>query len=211
MALEYPLDRRSPLSFGRFGEYSQLQYRQSAFHLTSSATLTKSNGMVWVFASFILGPYFFEELGAGGPVTCSITGQRYASLLRNKIIPDLQARQCLSRIIFMQDGAPPHITRCVTDVLKHHFTEERVISRQFRHLWPPRSPDLNPCDFWLWGHLKQLVSCDQPKTLPDLKDSISRHVLNISQNTLRSTVEHAILRFQIAAENDGHHVEHLLL
>ncbi|GFX49148.1 uncharacterized protein TNCV_5041421 [Trichonephila clavipes] len=153
----------------------------------------------------------FHLDGAGGPVTCSITGQRYASVLRNKIIPDLQAHQCLSRIIFMQDGAPPHITRCVTDVLKHHFTEERVISRQFRHLWPPRSSDLNPCDFWLWGHLKQLISCDQPKTLPDLKDSISRHVLNISQNTLRSTVEHAILRFQKVAENDGHHVEHLLL
>ncbi|GFT54239.1 uncharacterized protein TNCV_2467491 [Trichonephila clavipes] len=108
MALEYPLDRRSPLSFGWFGEYSQLPNlgnRQSAFHLTSSTTLPKSN--------------------------------------------DLQARQCLSRIIFMQDGAPPFITRCVTDVLKHDFTEERVISRQFRHLWPPRSPDLNPCDFWL--------------------------------------------------------------
>ncbi|GFV32431.1 uncharacterized protein TNCV_1677171 [Trichonephila clavipes] len=89
---------------------------------------------MWVSASFILGPYFFEELGAGGPVTCSITGQRYASLLGNKIIPDLQARQCLSRIIFMQDGAPPHITRCVKDVLKHHFTEERVISHQFLHL-----------------------------------------------------------------------------
>ncbi|GFW36722.1 uncharacterized protein TNCV_1220541 [Trichonephila clavipes] len=118
--------------------------------------------------SFILGPYFFEELGAGGPVTCSITGQRYASLLRNKIIPDLQARQCLSRIIFMQDGAPPHITCCVKDVLKHHFTEERVISRQFHHLWPPRSPDLNPCDFWLWGHLKLLVSYDQPRTLHNL-------------------------------------------
>ncbi|GFV73038.1 uncharacterized protein TNCV_3398161 [Trichonephila clavipes] len=142
------------------------------------------------------GPYFFEESGAGGPVTCSITGQRYASLLRNKIIPDLQAHQCLSRIIFMQDGARPHITRCVTDVLKHQFIEERVISRQFHHLWPPRLSDINPCDFWLWGHLKPLVSCDQPKNLPDLKDSISRHVLNISQNTLRSTVEHAILRFQ---------------
>ncbi|GFW29964.1 uncharacterized protein TNCV_5000041 [Trichonephila clavipes] len=146
---------------------------------------------------------------AGGPVTCSITGQRYASLLLNKIIPDLQAHQCFSRIIFMQDGAPPHITRCVKDVLKHHFIEERVISRQIRHLWPPRSPDLNPCDFWLWGHLKQLVSRAQPRTLPYLKDSISRHVLNISQNTLRSTVEHAILRFQIVAENDGHHFEHL--
>ncbi|GFV88449.1 transposable element tc3 transposase [Trichonephila clavipes] len=148
---------------------------------------------------------------AGGPVTCSITGQRYASLLRNKIILDLQARQCVSRIIFMQDRAPPHITRCVKDVLKHHFTEERVISRQIPHLCPPRSSDLNPCEFWLWGHLKQLVSCDQPRTLPDLKDSISRYVLNISKNTLRSTVEHSILRFQIVAENDGHHVEHLLL
>ncbi|GFY25113.1 uncharacterized protein TNCV_2693041 [Trichonephila clavipes] len=96
----------------------------------------------------------------------------------------------------MQDGAPSHIARCVKDVLKHHFTEERVISRQFRHLWPPRSHDLNPCDFWFWGHLKQLVSYDQPRTLPDLKDSISRHVLNISQNTLRSTVEHAIYDFK---------------
>ncbi|GFW04915.1 uncharacterized protein TNCV_4881501 [Trichonephila clavipes] len=96
----------------------------------------------------------------------------------------------------MQDGAPPHITRCVKDVRKHHFTEERVISRQFLHLRLSRSPDLNPCDFWLWGHLRQLVSCDQPRTLPDLKDSISRHVLNMSQNTLRSTVEHAIYDFK---------------
>jgi hypothetical protein len=29
------------------------------------------------------------------------------------------------------------------------FTDEAV--------WPPSSPDLNPCDFFLWGHLKQLV------------------------------------------------------
>ncbi|GFU60440.1 transposable element tc3 transposase [Trichonephila clavipes] len=96
----------------------------------------------------------FHLDGAGGPVTCSVTGQRYVSLLRNKIIPDLQARQCLSLIIFMQDGAPPHITRCVKDILKQHFTEERVISRQFRHLWPPRSPDINPCDFLALGPFK---------------------------------------------------------
>ncbi|GFT87757.1 uncharacterized protein TNCV_4001031 [Trichonephila clavipes] len=118
-------------------------------HSTLQVPLHSPKVTVWCgfSATFILGPYFFEELGAGGLVTCSITGQRYASLLRNKIIPDLQARQCLSRIIFMQDGAPLHITRCVKDVLKHHFIEERVISRQFLHLRPPRSPDLNPCDF----------------------------------------------------------------
>ncbi|GFV68005.1 uncharacterized protein TNCV_1872871 [Trichonephila clavipes] len=72
----------------------------------------------------------------------------------------------------MQEGAPPHSSRCVKDVLKHHFAEERVISCQFRHLWPPQSPDFNPYKCWLWGHLKQLVNCDQPRTLPDLRDSI---------------------------------------
>ncbi|GFT50973.1 uncharacterized protein TNCV_1174031 [Trichonephila clavipes] len=120
-------------------------------HSTLRVPLHSPKVTVWCgfSASYILGLQFFEELGAGGPVTCSITGQRYASLLRYKIIPDLQARQCLSLIIVMQDGAPPHITRYVKDFLKHHFTEERVISCQFRHLWPPQSSDLNPCDFWL--------------------------------------------------------------
>ncbi|GFU67894.1 transposable element tc3 transposase [Trichonephila clavipes] len=63
-------------------------------HSTLRVPLHSPKVTVWCgfSASFILGPYFFEELGAGGPVTCSITGQRYASLLRNKIIPDLQAR-----------------------------------------------------------------------------------------------------------------------
>ncbi|GFU60287.1 uncharacterized protein TNCV_3404331 [Trichonephila clavipes] len=125
-------------------------------HFTLQVPLYSPKVTVWsgFSTSFILGKYFFEKIGAGGPVTCYTTGQRYASLLRNKIIPDLQARQCLSRTIFMQDGAPPHITRCVKDVLQHHFTEEREMNRQFGHLWPPRSPDLNPCDFWLWCHLK---------------------------------------------------------
>ncbi|GFT87386.1 uncharacterized protein TNCV_413741 [Trichonephila clavipes] len=107
----------------------------------------------------------------------------------------------------MQDGAPPHITRCDKDVLKHHFTEERVISRQFLHLRPPRSPDPNPWDFWLWGHLRQLVSV------------INQELYLISKTVFHDMfltcprihcVHTAILRFQIVAENDGHHVETLL-
>ncbi|GFW39649.1 uncharacterized protein TNCV_3188201 [Trichonephila clavipes] len=57
-------------------------------HSTLQVPLHSPKVTVWCgfFASFILGPYFFEELGDGGPVTCAITVQRYASLLRNKII-----------------------------------------------------------------------------------------------------------------------------
>ena len=132
---------------------------------------------------------FFEELTARGPVTCWITGQRYETLLENNIVSDLQAHLCLSCTIFMQDGAFQRISCCVKDVLKTHFTEKRVISCHFPYPWPLRSPDLIPCDFWLWRHLKHLVSRENPRTLPVFKDPISQHVRNISPNTLRSVVE----------------------
>jgi hypothetical protein len=31
-------------------------------------------------------------------------------------------------------------------------------------LWPPRSPDLSPPDFFLWGHLKDTVYSNHPHT-----------------------------------------------
>ncbi|GFW73585.1 uncharacterized protein TNCV_1540401 [Trichonephila clavipes] len=70
------------------------------------------------------------------------------------------------------------------DVLKHHFTDERVISRQFLHLWPPRSPDLNPCDFWLWGHLRQLRN-DRDSRVVKVSDH-GRHVMSSSPVSLKT-------------------------
>ena len=66
---------------------------------------------VWceLTASFIIGPYFFEKADALGPVTITVTGQRYEYLLRNHNIPAFQHRGCVDWIIFVQDGAPPHI------------------------------------------------------------------------------------------------------
>ncbi|GFS47067.1 hypothetical protein TNCV_2969481 [Trichonephila clavipes] len=85
----------------------------------------------------------------------------------------------------MQDGAPPHITRYGrSQTLLHRRTcDQPLISSSVA------SPIacLNPTLFLALGPFKTTGrSCDQPKTLPDLKDSVSRHVLNISQNTLRS-------------------------
>ncbi|GFW90963.1 uncharacterized protein TNCV_1758371 [Trichonephila clavipes] len=50
-------------------------------HSTLQVPLHSPKVTVWCgfSASFILGPYFFEELGAGCSVTRSITGQRYTS------------------------------------------------------------------------------------------------------------------------------------
>ena len=36
------------------------------------------------------------------------------------------------------------------------------------------SPDLNPLDFFLWGHLKDQMSGEQFQTLNDLKSLVER-------------------------------------
>ena len=64
-------------------------------------------------ASFLIGTYFFEETGALGSVTVTVTGQRYECLLLKDFIPDFQQHGCVDRIIFMQESAPSHIANPV--------------------------------------------------------------------------------------------------
>ena len=59
------------------------------------------------------------------------------------------------RMWYLHDGAPPHFARPVTAWLNNHFPKEWV-GRNGPVAWPPRRPDLNPCDFCLWGWMKQL-------------------------------------------------------
>jgi hypothetical protein len=49
------------------------------------------------------------------------------------------------------------------------LTQERTVSKC---LWPPRSPDLSTCDFYLWGYLKGKVYESNPHTLDELRKNI---------------------------------------
>ncbi|GFT86357.1 RNA-directed DNA polymerase from mobile element jockey [Trichonephila clavipes] len=64
---------------------------------------------VWVgfTTSTVIGPFFFEEMRDSGFVTATVTGERYADMLQNRIIPSMADKHLLERTIFMQDSAPP--------------------------------------------------------------------------------------------------------
>ncbi|GBM85638.1 hypothetical protein AVEN_33355-1 [Araneus ventricosus] len=94
-------------------------------------------------------------------------------------IPALQERECLETAVFMQDGAPSQISRPILALHRAHFGNERVISRSFLPIWPPRSLDLNPCDFWSWVFLKDRIYGGSTRTVSELKASITRHVAAI--------------------------------
>jgi hypothetical protein len=56
-------------------------------------------------------------------------------------------------VFFQQDGAPPHWNLIVRASLNQRFPN-RWIGRASPISWPTRSPDITPCDFFLWGYGK---------------------------------------------------------
>ena len=102
----------------------------------------------------------------------------------------------------------PHIHESVKALQLQHVTDEHVISSFFPNPWPPLSPDLIPCDFWLWDHLKSLGSV---ATLNDLKNCITLHVSSVTTEQLRSAVEHTVNRFENLQVNECGHIEYFSL
>ncbi|GBM00914.1 hypothetical protein AVEN_151374-1 [Araneus ventricosus] len=74
----------------------------------------------------------------------------------------------------MQDGSSLHIANPVKRLIGMCFGNDGIINRHFPSNWSPRSLDLNPCDFWLWGHLKHVVFSGPILNLVELKTSIEQ-------------------------------------
>ncbi|GFU66102.1 uncharacterized protein TNCV_2857751 [Trichonephila clavipes] len=74
--------------------------------------------------------------------------------------------------------------------------------------WPPYSPDLTPCDYFLWGTLKDIVSLKHPATLDELESAICVACESISVETLRNVMANFILRLRHLSCANGEHFEH---
>ncbi|GBN05042.1 hypothetical protein AVEN_123636-1 [Araneus ventricosus] len=57
-------------------------------------------------------------------------------------------------------GSRSSVQQCIRDTF-----QQQVIGYGGCVEWPPRSPDLNSLDFFLWGYIKQLVYATLPPTL----------------------------------------------
>ena len=73
----------------------------------------------------------------------------------------------------MHDGAPPHFSRVARQFLNRHFAN-KWIGRGGPIAWPARSPDLNPLDFHLWGHLKSIVYATSIENAEILRNRIEQ-------------------------------------
>ncbi len=102
---------------------------------------------------------------------------------------------------------PSTLSLHVTAHLRELFGN-RVITLHHAAEWPPRSPDVTPCDFFLWGHLKYKVYTSPPIDLNDSQACKQEVALLANDPAMFRRAVHGILRCcQTCIDRNGGHVE----
>ncbi|GFW60954.1 hypothetical protein TNCV_4871651 [Trichonephila clavipes] len=110
---------------------------------------------------------------------------------------------------FQQDGATCHTARATIDLLKDTFGD-RLVSRFGPVNWPPRSCDLTPLDYFLWGYVKSLVYADKPQTLDHLEDNIHRVIADIRPQMLEKVIENWTSRLDYIRASRGSNMPEMI-
>jgi len=155
----------------------------------------------------IIGPYFFENEREEG---VTINSERYLGMLQEFLIPHLEENEVgLGKIWFQQDGATAHTARVSIAFLQTIFNG-RVISRHGDVPWPLRSPDITPCDFFLWGYVKSKVYVDKPRNIQELKESIRREIIDIPDDMVKKVMGYFRDRLEQCIAEEGLHLNEII-
>ncbi|GFW64356.1 transposable element Tc3 transposase [Trichonephila clavipes] len=119
-------------------------------------------------------------------------------------IPELNNHDVLE-LWFQQDGATCHTARATIYLLKATL-DDRLISCFEPVNWPPRSCDVTPLEYFLWGYVKSLVYADKPQTLDHLEDNIRRVIADIWPQMLEKVIENWTSRLDYIRSSRGSHM-----
>jgi len=76
--------------------------------------------------------------------------------------------------------------------------------------WPPRSPDLTSCDFFLWGFVKDALFVPPlPANLQDLRNRITAAVALVDRDMLTRVRNGMDYRIDVCRITKVGHIEHL--
>ncbi|PSN56022.1 hypothetical protein C0J52_13709, partial [Blattella germanica] len=77
--------------------------------------------------------------------------------------------------------------------------------------WPARSPDLYPCDFFLWGYLKSVVFRNPPPhNTEELKERIRHEIAEIPADMLCRVMGNIQLRLEVCMQRNGSHLRDIV-
>lgn len=160
--------------------------------------------MVWsgIINDTIIGPYYFEE---------NVSSETYLEMLVDYLLPELNGRGFNSfQICYMHDGAPAHYTNVVRQCLTDNFSCWIGRGEGSYLAWPPRSPDLNMLDFYLWGELQHRVNQIENLSVEEVQEKLEQEMYFIGPETLERVHRNLVKRLRMCIQQDGGLFEHLM-
>lgn len=140
----------------------------------------------------------------------NLNGAEYVNIIRNYLGESLENLPLNEYVTawYQHDGAPIHNTREVGEVLNIIF-EDRWIATNGPFEWPPRSPDLTPLDFYVWGRIKSMVFATAATTKEDMKQRVRAAFRDLDAAEIRRATQSLSTRVQKCLAANGHQFEHL--
>jgi Helix-turn-helix domain (DUF4817) len=182
-------------------------WSESNPHVIKESLLHPQKLTVWcgLFAGGIIGPYFFRNPEG---VAVTVNGDRYRSMINLFLFPKLRDIDA-DGMWFQQDGATCHTATATIELLKRKFNDS-IISRNGPVNWPPRSCDLTPLDYFLWGYVKSLVYVDKPTTLEALEANITGVINEITPKMLEKVMKNWTDRMDYVTASRGAHLPDII-
>ena len=134
-----------------------------------------------------------------------VTGEFYANSCIAAVeqhYKERRPRTICKGLRILHDNARPHKTRLVKDTL------ESLGIVELQH--PPYSPDLSPCDFWLFNNLKSHLSGRDFETNHQLGSAIFQYLKAIPKEEYKKTFHKWLERLELCVLNKGEYFVHLM-
>jgi hypothetical protein len=98
-------------------------------------------------------------------------------------------------------------TFCITFSTRVSSQTDFLIASHVDRTRNPNSPDLNPCDYFLWGFLKEKIFPKMPQTVLELRAQIIQTCNETTEDMCRRVI--ITIRVEGVARHNGGHIEHV--
>ncbi|KAF2352619.1 hypothetical protein FHG87_016621 [Trinorchestia longiramus] len=161
---------------------------------------SKNPASVMVFAAVasdgkVMPPHFIE---AG----LKINTAEYLKILKDVLMPWIRRNYDPFKVMLVQDSAPAHGAKKVQDFLK-----ENLPLMVPKAIWPSSSPDLNVCDYWLFGVIEEKSNVTSHPSVNSLKSAIRRAFRNLDPEDVKRSCSRFRSRISQIIDAKGSHIE----
>lgn len=162
--------------------------------------ISKNPKSVMVFGAVasdghVMPPHFI-------PAGVRVDTEEYLNILEDSLIPWLEEHFNLDKVMLVQDSAPAHASLRVQD-----FLSRRIPLFVPKDVCPPNPPDLNPCDFWMWGVIEERSNSQPHASVTELKKAIKKAVSNVDPEEARRACAAFRGRLERVLGANGGHIE----